>query len=1647
MATYDAFVASAPEDGRWTRQLAARLKALNLDVFLDEMHIAPGEVVIHRVEDVLLSSATAILVCSRASLRNAQVRDEYAAMVTRAGDGLQRLIPVVLHDVVIPPLVASRGVIDFRDAESGPLYEAKVVELAIAIVHGIREPDWITLSPEAIRDRFVVRGPRSAHLTVSNAAVDFECDGRTTSGPHRFDPDRFEDLLWSFNQARDNAAVYRGVWHSARTDSPAEVALGRIGAFLGEAFLTGRVGEALCADIDIATARGASLRLGVRTSGSLPAALPWEMTIPPGRTVPLGLDPAVEIYRETDCPEPTPVAQVPAPLRVLAVLAAPDDDDLDLEDEQRRLLDAFDSTQRGADVHIQVQDEGTLDGIRDALSSQEFHILHLACHARPGRLLLESEDGTGAEVEASAFVAALPPNRRPPLVVLSGCSTALDADDLRGLACSLIAAGVAQVLAMTAAVSDMFAREFCELFYRELALAQRPEVLPALTRARQLIERSRADDTAPEWPTPALYMHGTSIPLYTLGQPQPPERLTPPDPYVGPDIPLRAIGAFVGRRFDLRALVAAVCAGPGVLIHGIGGVGKSSLAAELLRRLRADAGLIVPIVGRADPDTILTSVASALLAEALRVREDKATLFRRLSDELRMGSTPWRQRLDALARILFSTTRITLLLDNADANATIQPTGSASLDDTNLAEFLNAWISAPGNGRLVLTSRVPIALDGLHSHHLGPLSVNETRRLMWRFPALRSLPAAEYHRTYLTVGGHPRTIEILDALLRRGATNFAEVRQRLERLLRERGVGDPQRWMAERPDNGLDTALAEAITLAIHDSLLDSLLDLVAQEDLDILDGLAVCQVPADFYLIKTMLIDGGAATLTDRLHGFSARVHELATAAGGIPDGPPGTETVDEKQVAASLQRLTNLGLVTHRVVLFARFGFPPAEGVDRAPVYSMHPWTAERIRALHSDRAANAHHRLAYSYTFRAAMSPGVSRLIGETTPSDQGKVVYLMLAWRHAHAAGDMAFAILVLYEIRQSLLNMGWYDQLEQLYQETYAWTANNASNHMLHHRITILVGLSQINAACGRYRTAKNYASQALELAPASHDMHRTVLYQLAESYLNTGQHDRAAATFQSIIDLAPTNDRTTEAIQLLGLAYYGLGMTEEDRDNPDIAESALRRALELFEHVEDRPNATRAKHGLGNAALSRGDLVTADRLFHEALEVFLETGDRICTVRCYAGIGDVARQRGHLRTALAYQRQALTLAQQIGDADGIQRAQGALAEMMRQRGSRDLEVEYRRLALEQAIETGSADDAHYHFIGLSDALNERGDQAQLAAVVAKGRAFFEQAGDSRGLITAYTWTGRLAEAAEATAEAKSAYLRALGVARETNADGPTTCDLLFRLADLTQMENPGQAAGFYRSALDLNGDQLTAESARELGTEIVRLTINEAGAQLHHGPPMTSPHQLASVYAGLASNLAHLPGQERAATIHRIAAHLLALSVGTPEQAEWQRLLVAADVHRAGRDVLPGNCVEFIAALTAISGSRYKAVLRMPGHEGVADTTYKVLINGLGPLIADLLPPHLTTKWLPPVTVAVAATLLVSDGRGDEYETQLRPALDQEASDEQACRVVTALKHRIAGEDWRPLLPCDLTYLVMTMYEQQLASFLETRSE
>jgi hypothetical protein len=99
---FDVFISYARADGERVRVLAENLHQSGLEVFLDEWYIAAGDVLVHKLDEALARTRNGVLVASASALERPWVREEYAAMLTRAVAGKQRLIPVLIGEVELP---------------------------------------------------------------------------------------------------------------------------------------------------------------------------------------------------------------------------------------------------------------------------------------------------------------------------------------------------------------------------------------------------------------------------------------------------------------------------------------------------------------------------------------------------------------------------------------------------------------------------------------------------------------------------------------------------------------------------------------------------------------------------------------------------------------------------------------------------------------------------------------------------------------------------------------------------------------------------------------------------------------------------------------------------------------------------------------------------------------------------------------------------------------------------------------------------------------------------------------------------------------------------------------------------------------------------------------------------------------------------------------------------------------------------------------------------------------------------------------------------------------------------------------------------------------------------------------------------------
>jgi AAA ATPase-like protein len=412
--------------------------------------------------------------------------------------------------------------------------------------------------------------------------------------------------------------------------------------------------------------------------------------------------------------------------------------------------------------------------------------------------------------------------------------------------------------------------------------------------------------------------HATQVPGH--GDGPPPRAVAPRAAAAGPGRPRRTplpIRAAERRRWTADLLGPAFA---GLVVHGAGGMGKSTLAAAITARVgQLEPGRVpVRLAGEVSADRLLAALGAALQASPAVAACHTAAAVAAVDAAGRAGE-PGADRLARLREHVLGQVPMLVVLDDFDDN-TSAGEGPRGVRDPELAGLLRNWLREPGLSRLLITCRHPFELPGagrgLGVRHLGPLSRSAAAELARSLPACRLLAEAEVDLAWRLLGGHPLAMEYLDSVLGPGQAGFSGVAARLGRAIQARtgyampGVvpGARHSPLAGPPPE------AEAIALTACDELLG-----------DLWDGLSAA----------------AQAVLT------SALVYRVPVPDGAplLPAGPGGQSA----GLSGPLAECAAAGLIT------AEAGGEPGSGADGQAgggpgTLSVHRWTAWQL-----------HHRLA--------------------------------------------------------------------------------------------------------------------------------------------------------------------------------------------------------------------------------------------------------------------------------------------------------------------------------------------------------------------------------------------------------------------------------------------------------------------------------------------------------------------------------------------------------------------------------------------------------------------------------------------------------------------------------------------------------------
>jgi len=1254
---WDVALSFAGAQREYVEQVAAALKARGLRCFYDadEQVGLWGRYLAEELPAIYGEQAAAVVVFISAeyAARDWTVLERRAAFSRAVRERREYVLPARFDDAPLPGLLADMVTVDLRGRAPG--------QFAAMIAAKLAGLDIAAPAPSAAP----VSGPVDLVLAVAGGQVRLAGGGVEVSAGHGGVRPGLIEAVNETRRARAQAGL--PVRDVAGTRAAAgELPLGRAGRLLAESFLPGPVAGELARVLAAAERAHQPVRLGLAVPPEL-AGLPWEALPAPDGRGPLALHPLVSLYRKTDA---AAARRLPGPLRIVVAIAAPDIGGgavLDYERELRNVLAAVRAARAGA-ADVRVVPFATVTAIREELDRGPAHVLHITGHGSPGTLALEDDDGSARPVTADELAdLAVPPGQMPPVVVLSACYT--DAAGSQGgasFAARLCQRGAAAVIATETSITDLYATRLLARVYGALAQARDPDIIAALAEARREVQAGL--QTSPgrrealiaglgEWAAVTVLAGAGSVPVLAPGQAAP-VPAGPSRPRIA-GLAGRADWYFVGRRREQRRWPADLTGDTlaGIVICGIGGGGKTTLAAEITARVldRDPARILVSLAGPLTLEGLLGAVITAIRRELLvRDQDPGSAVMIRALDAAGRADRGWQDRLALLRGHVLGRVPVLVLLDNFEDN--LRPDGQAGYEvaDEALAGLLAAWAADPGASRLLVTSRYRFALPGgagqaLSFRQLGALSQAETMKLAWSLPALDRLDEGQLEQVWRLAGGHPRSLEYLDALLAGGTARYLDVTARLAAAITRRLDGAARdRWLAAR--TGLDAALAETVALAADDVLLEDLLARLAQVPgaTGLLLGVSVYREPADYsaVLFAVGLPDPDAGHTPDRA-AASEQITAILAAAGSTADASLDLAAVPgpvREQLAPHLAELNRPpappfrpppGLAGQAAACQAAslLTITGEEGQER---FFVHRWTATALagRAAREpgQRLAGAHRQAAAYWQWRVRV-----------WPQDRAADVHdLLEARHHLLQAGDAEGAGQVTEMAVGQLHTWGAWDQEASLIHDTLARLPTDSPRQAAWiHQLGILAqDRGDYDEAARQYQRALDIFERLGDQAGMASGYHQ--LGALAQA---RGDYDGAARQYQRSLDIEERLGNQAG----MAASYSQLGSLAYGRGDYDEAARQVQRSLDIRERIGDQAGMARSYHGLGMVAHAHGDYDEAARQYQRALGIFERIGDPAGAAPIYSQLGILEKDRGaQAAAAITWHVKALAIRLRLG---------------------------------------------------------------------------------------------------------------------------------------------------------------------------------------------------------------------------------------------------------------------------------------------------------------------------------------------------------------------------------------------------------------
>ncbi|MBD2512004.1 CHAT domain-containing protein [Nostoc muscorum FACHB-395] len=433
--------------------------------------------------------------------------------------------------------------------------------------------------------------------------------------------------------------------------------------------------------------------------------------------------------------------------------------ELDFEAEEAQVLLA---TKRQP-LCLTVEESGCLTELGYLLRDYDqghFDVVHLTGHAtfrdEEPVFITETEFGE-AQYSSAEDIASELQFQQPKLVFLSGCNTGYSKNEgaVPSMAEALLHQGATAVIGWGQRVRDIDATATSANLYQELSAGM------ALTQALALCYQRLLQKQARDWHLLRLYVAQTLPSALVKRGRKPVPRPSVASEFIDSEKKLRVATreTFVGRRRQLQNCLRVLKTSSqeiGVLIHGMGGLGKSTIAARLCDRLPEYEKLVW--WRQIDESSLVNK-----LADKLKTSEQR-TALRESTDELKYRLRDVLTELNQAGEKPFL-----LIFDDFEWN--LEHRQGRYILKTQVAEVFKALVWAIeetySSHRIIITCRYDFESDLNKSFYKQPLESlrkSDLQKKINRLEAFNSkvIEANLIERAKTLADGNPRLLEWLN---------------------------------------------------------------------------------------------------------------------------------------------------------------------------------------------------------------------------------------------------------------------------------------------------------------------------------------------------------------------------------------------------------------------------------------------------------------------------------------------------------------------------------------------------------------------------------------------------------------------------------------------------------------------------------------------------------------------------------------------------------------------------------------------------------------------------------------------------------------------------------------------------------------------